>query len=218
MREQLPSEILERAAKRRGVWSRAPQPPARPSRRTLVDAARPPMLRALYDWILRLAGTPAAMPALAGVAMLEATFPFAPPDLMLAPMVLARRERAWLYAGVCTAGSVAGGMVGYAIGFYAAPLGNRILALSGHANALAAFHAWFAQWGLAVILIKGLTPVPYMLVTLASGLAHFSFPIFVAASIVTRGGRFFLEAALLQHPKAKAIIERYFYLIAIAGI
>jgi membrane protein YqaA with SNARE-associated domain len=176
------------------------------------------MLRALYDYILRLAATPYALPALAGVAMIEATFPFAPPDVMLAPMVLARRERAWLYAGVCTAGSVTGGMIGYAIGFFLSGLGLEILALSGHATALAAFRGWFAQWGLAVILIKGLTPVPYMLVTLASGIAHFSFPIFVGASIVTRGGRFFLEAALLQHPKAKAVIDRYFYWLAAGGI
>lgn len=176
------------------------------------------MLRRLYEWILRLAATPYAIPALAGVAMLEATFPFAPPDLMLGPMVLARRERAWLYAGVCTAGSVTGGIVGYAIGFFLSGLAIDILHFSGHAGALAAFHAWFAQWGLAVILVKGLTPVPYMLVTLASGVARFSFPVFVAASIVTRGGRFFLEAALLQHPKAKAIIDRYFYWIAAIGI
>ncbi len=176
------------------------------------------MLRALYDRILQLAATPYALPALAGVAMIEATFPFAPPDVMLAPMVLARRERAWLFAGVCTAGSVTGGMIGYAIGFFLAGLGMKILALSGHATALTAFHAWFAQWGLAVILIKGLTPVPYMLVTLASGIAHFSFPVFVGASVVTRGGRFFLEAALLQHPKAKAVIDRYFYWLAGAGV
>ncbi len=172
------------------------------------------MLRALYDRILALAATPYALPALAGVAMIEATFPFPPPDLMLGPMVLARRERAWLYAAICTAGSVTGGMIGYAIGFFVAGLGVKILALSGHPSALAAFHTWFAQWGLAVILIKGLTPVPYMLVTIASGIAHFSFPVFVAASVVTRGGRFFLEASLLQHPAAKAVIDRYFYWIA----
>ncbi|HEX4199117.1 MAG TPA: VTT domain-containing protein [Caulobacteraceae bacterium] len=176
------------------------------------------MLRALYDRVLALAATAYALPALAGVAVVEATFPFAPPDLMLAPMVLARRERAWLYAAVATAGSVTGGMIGYAIGFFLSGLGLRILALSGHAGALSAFHVWFAQWGLAVILIKGLTPVPYMLVTLASGIAHFSFPVFVGASIVTRGGRFFLEAALLQHPKAKAVIDRYFYWLAGAGV
>jgi membrane protein YqaA with SNARE-associated domain len=176
------------------------------------------LLRALYDRILALAATPYALPAMAGVAVIEATFPFPPPDLMLGPMVLARRERAWLYAAICTAGSVTGGMIGYAIGFFLTALGTKILALSGHPAALAAFHAWFAQWGLAVILIKGLTPVPYMLVTIASGIAHFSFPVFVAASVATRGGRFFLEAALLQHPAAKAIIDRYFYWIAGIGV
>jgi membrane protein YqaA with SNARE-associated domain len=133
-------------------------------------------------------------------------------------MVLARRERAWLYAAICTAGSVTGGMIGYAIGFFLAGLGMRILAFSGHATAVEAFRAWFAQWGLAVILIKGFTPVPYMLVTIASGIAHFNFPVFVAASVATRGGRFFLWAALLQHPAARAIIERYFYWIAGAVI
>jgi membrane protein YqaA with SNARE-associated domain len=176
------------------------------------------MLRALYDRVLRLAATPYALPTMAGVAVVEATFPFVPPDLMLMPMVLARRERAWLYAGVCTAGSVSGGMIGYGVGFFLAGLATRILALSGHAHALGAFQAWFAYWGPAVILIKGLLPVPYMLVTLASGLAHFSFPIFVGLSVVTRGGRFFLEASLLQHPKAKAVIDRYFYWLAGAGV
>jgi membrane protein YqaA with SNARE-associated domain len=171
------------------------------------------MLRPLYEFALRLAAGRYALPALAGVAVVEATFPFVPPDVMLGPMVLARRERAWLYALVCTVGSVTGGMVGYAIGFFAASLAGRILALSGHANGLADFHAWFAQWGLAVILIKGLTPVPYMLVTIASGLARFSFPVFVAASVVTRGGRFFLEAALLQHPKAKSFVDAHLNLL-----
>jgi len=176
------------------------------------------VLKSLYTRILALAATPYAVPAMAGVAMIEATFPFPPPDLMLGPMVLARRERAWLYAAICTAGSVTGGMIGYAIGFFLAGLGMQILRLSGHATALTTFHQWFAQWGLAVILIKGFTPVPYMLVTIASGIAHFSFPVFVAASVVTRGGRFFLEAALLQHPKAQAIVDRHFYWIAAAGV
>jgi membrane protein YqaA with SNARE-associated domain len=176
------------------------------------------MLRPLYEFALRLAGGRYALPALAGAAVIEATFPFVPPDVMLGPMVLARRERAWLYALVCTTGSVTGGMVGYAIGLFAAGLGARILALSGHANALANFHAWFAQWGLAVILIKGLTPVPYMLVTIASGLARFSFPVFVAASVVTRGGRFFLEAALLQHPKAKSFVDTHLNLLVGAAL
>jgi membrane protein YqaA with SNARE-associated domain len=152
------------------------------------------------------------------VAVVEATFPFVPPDVMLSAMVLSRRERAWFYAAVCTAGSVAGGLIGYAIGFFLTGAATRILALSGHPNALASFQHLFAQYGLAVILIKGFTPVPYMLVTLASGIAQFNLAVFVAASIATRGARFFLVASLLQHPKAQAFIDRHLTVLAIAGV
>lgn len=173
------------------------------------------MLRPLYDWAMRIAAGRYALPALAGVAMLEATFPFVPPDVMLGPMVLARRERAWLYAAVCTIASVIGGCIGYAIGFFAADLAMRFLVATGHPDALAQFKAMFDQWGLAVILVKGLTPVPYMLVTIASGLARFSLPVFIGASLVTRGGRFFLEAALLQHPHAKEFVDKHLTLLVI---
>jgi membrane protein YqaA with SNARE-associated domain len=176
------------------------------------------MLRPLYDWVLRLAASRFALPIMAGVAVIEATFPFVPPDVMLGPMVLARRERAWLYAGACTAGSVAGGCIGYGLGYFLTGLATRVLALSGHPGALTSFQALFAKYGLAVILIKGFTPVPYMLVTLASGIAHFNLAVFVAASIATRGGRFFLEAALLSHPRAKAVIDRHLTSLFIAGI
>jgi len=176
------------------------------------------MLRSLYAWAMRVAAGRFALPALAGVAFIEAACPFVPPDVMLAPMVLSRQDRAWLYAGVCTAGSVTGGMFGYALGYFLAPLGLQFLTLTGHPDALAAFQRLFAEYGLWVILIKGLTPVPYMLVTIASGVAHFSFPVFVGASIVTRGGRFFLEAGLLRHPHAKALVDRHLNLIVPAGI
>src|ERR1700761_8156481 len=176
------------------------------------------MLRPLYDWAMRLAAGRFALPALAGVATLEATFPFVPPDVMLAPMCLARRERAWLYAAVCTVCSVIGGCIGYAIGFFASGVAVRIFTLSGHPTALADFQKLFAEVGLAVILVKGLTPVPYMLVTLASGLAHFSLPVFIGASLVTRGGRFFLEAALLQHPHAKAFVDKHLTVIVVIAL
>lgn len=176
------------------------------------------MLRSFYDWAIRVAAGRWAMPALAAVALVEATFPFPPPEVMLGPMVLARRERAWLYAGVCTAGSVSGGLVGYGLGFFLAPLGLKLLTATGHPEAMASFRHLFAEFGLWVILIKGLTPVPYMLVTIASGVAQFSLPVFIGASIVTRGGRFFLGAALLQHPSAKAIIERRLNLLAVIGV
>lgn len=176
------------------------------------------MLRPLYDWALRLAGGRFALPALAGVAMIEATFPFVPPDVMLAPMVLARRERAWLYAAVCTISSVIGGCVGYAVGFFASDAAMHLLELSGRTGGLLQFQQLFAKVGLAVILIKGLTPVPYMIVTLASGLAHFSLPVFIGASLITRGGRFFLEAALLQHPQAQAFIDKHLTVLVVSAL
>jgi membrane protein YqaA with SNARE-associated domain len=177
------------------------------------------MFRRLYERVLALAAGPYALPTLAAVAFAESAFLPIPPDALLAPMVLARRERAWLYALVTTVGSVVGGVFGYAIGFYAAPIGVKLLALMGHAGGLASFQSWYARFGLWVILIKGLTPIPYKLVTIASGLARFNLPMFIGASVVTRGARFFIEAALLQHPAAKAIVDRHFRLvILLAGI
>ena len=124
-------------------------------------------------------------------------------------MVLARRERAWLYALVCSLASVVGGLAGYAIGYFLAPFGLQLLTWMGHGGGLASFQSWYARYGVWVILIKGLTPIPYKLVTIASALAHFSLPMFAAASLLTRGARFFIEAALLQHPVARALVDRH---------
>lgn len=156
------------------------------------------MLRKLYDWVMSLAGHKHATPALAIVSFAESSIFPIPPDAMLVPMILKRPDRAYFYAGVCTIASVLGGILGYAIGFYLTDVGLWILKLFGHADGLEEFRHWFERWGLAVILIKGLTPIPYKLVTIASGLAAFSFPAFLAASVVTRGGRFFLEAWILK--------------------
>ena len=157
------------------------------------------MLRSLYAKVLSLAETRWAVPALAAVSFAESSFLPLPPDALLIPMVLARRERAWVYALVCTLGSVVGGLFGYAIGFFLAPLGVKLLALMGHGGGMASFQSWYARFGVWVILVKGLTPIPYKLVTIASGLAHFSLPMFLGASLLTRGARFFIEAGLLQH-------------------
>ena len=158
------------------------------------------MLHRLYMRTLALAASPRAPWWLAAVAFAEAScFPI-PPDALLVPMVLARPDRAWRLAAVCTIASVAGGALGYAIGFFVfdtlmhLPLAHVLFG----PNPLGAFQAWYARWGLAVILIKGLTPIPYKIVTIASGAAKFSFPVFMAASVVTRGIRFFLVAALLR--------------------
>lgn len=168
------------------------------------------MLRKLYDRVFALARSRHATPALALVSFAESSvFPI-PPDVMLAPMILARPDRAYVYAAVCTAASVAGGMLGYAIGFFLTDVGLMLMRLLGHSDGLAQFRAWFDDWGLWVILIKGLTPIPYKLVTIASGLAAFSFPVFLAASVATRGGRFFLEAWVLKRwgPAMLAQVEK----------
>ena len=168
------------------------------------------MFRKLYDWVFALARSRHATPALAVVSFAESSFFPIPPDVMLAPMVLARPDRAYFYAGVCTLASVLGGILGYFIGYHLADAGEWLLRLAGHAGGQAEFEHWFDRWGLWVILIKGLTPIPYKLVTIASGLAHFSFPVFVAASVATRGARFFLEAWVLKTwgPAMLAVVEK----------
>jgi membrane protein YqaA with SNARE-associated domain len=176
------------------------------------------LLRPLYDRVLQLSSTRWALPTLAVTAFAEASFFPLPPDILLGPMVLARRERAWLYAGVCSLASVLGALLGYAIGVWATPLGLAILKLFGHAEGLDVYKSWFAQNGFVVILIKGLTPIPFKLITIASGLARFDLVQFTAACAITRSGRFFLEAALLQHPQAKAFVDRHLWAIAGAGV
>jgi membrane protein YqaA with SNARE-associated domain len=156
------------------------------------------MLTRLYHWIMRLAAGPRAEPALALVAFAESSFFPIPPDVMLVPMCLANRAKAFRYAAVCTASSVLGGILGYAIGYsLVETVGKPILDFYGQGGAYEEFHARFAEWGLWIILIKGLTPIPYKVVTIASGAAAFNPLLFIVASVVTRGIRFFLVAALL---------------------
>jgi membrane protein YqaA with SNARE-associated domain len=170
------------------------------------------VLRRFYDWVIALAGHRHALPWLAGVSFVESSFFPVPPDALLVPMVLARPDRAWRIAFVCTVASVAGGLLGYAIGYYAyEAFGSLIVSAKDYDW----YHDQYDRWGLWVILIKGLTPIPYKLVTIASGLAKFDLTVFVLASIVTRGARFYLEAALLQRFGAtiRPFIERYLTLV-----
>ncbi len=156
------------------------------------------MLRRFYNWIISLAEHPQALWAMAAVSFLESSIFPIPPDVMLIPMVLANRRRAWAIAATCTVASVTGGLLGYAIGYgFSETIGQAIVHFYGLQNAMDSFQAKFAEYGLWVILIKGLTPIPYKIVTIASGVAHFDLVVFVLASIATRGLRFFLLAALL---------------------
>lgn len=178
------------------------------------------MLRKLYDWVFTLARSRHATPALAVISFAESSFFPVPPDVMLAPMILARPDRAYFYAAVCTAASVAGGVLGYVIGYFLGDVGLWLLKVLGHSDGLAAFQSWFDQWGLWVILIKGFTPIPYKLVTIAAGMAEFAFPVFVAASVATRGGRFFLEAWILKTwgPPMLEMVEKRLALWAGIGV
>lgn len=169
------------------------------------------MLRALYDWVLRLSAHPRAPAALAGVSFAESSFFPIPPDAMLIPMCLARPDKAYRYALICTIASVVGGILGYVIGYYLFDvLAQPVLRAYGYLDAMARFESWYAQWGAWLILIKGLTPIPYKIVTIASGAAKFDFLIFLVCSIITRGARFFLVAALIRRfgPPIQEFIEK----------
>jgi membrane protein YqaA with SNARE-associated domain len=177
------------------------------------------MLRRLYDWTMGLASRPNALLALGVVSFAESSFFPVPPDAMILPMVLARPDRAWRIALVATITSVLGGILGYAIGYYLfETLGQSVIRFYGYQNDFQAFKAAYNDWGLWIILIKGLTPIPYKLVTIASGAAAFDFPVFILASIVTRGARFFLLAALLRRygEPIRDFVERRLTLVTTA--
>lgn len=169
------------------------------------------MLRRLYDWTMNLAGGRHAEPALAGVAFVESSvFPI-PPDILLIPMVLAKRALAWRYAAVCTVASVLGGILGYAIGaFLFEEVAEPILTAYGYGNQFATFAAWYNDWGAWIVFFAGVTPFPYKVVTIASGATGLSLPVFIIASIASRGLRFFLVAGLLYFvgQPIRAFIEK----------
>jgi membrane protein YqaA with SNARE-associated domain len=176
-----------------------------------AGAKRGGPLRSLYAWVMKHAAGPNRYWALAGVSFAEASFFPIPPDLFLVPMVLADRKRTLMLTLACTVGSVIGGVFGYAIGsFLYNSLGRWLIDLYGYGSDIDAFRAAYAQWGAWIILIKGMTPIPYKLVTIASGFAGYNFAAFVALSIVTRGMRFAIVAGLLYWfgEPVRAFIEK----------
>ena len=174
------------------------------------------MFRALYDWTLRLAHHRHAVRSMAAVSFAESSvFPI-PPDVVLVPVVLANRDRAYWIATVCTVASVLGGILGYLIGYARYDtVGQWVVSLYGMEDKLSDLKLLYDEWGAAVILIKGLTPIPFKLVTIASGFFVFDFPLFVLLSLITRGFRFFLIAFLLKKfgEPVQEFIERRLTLI-----
>ncbi|MEE9342777.1 MAG: YqaA family protein [Gammaproteobacteria bacterium] len=153
----------------------------------------------LYDKVMRWSKHRKAPYYLAGLSFAESSFFPVPPDVMLMPMVLAKPERAWWYAGLTTLASVAGGIMGYLIGHFALELVNPLIQEGGHwAEKFQRVSGWFEEWGFWAILMAGFSPIPYKIFTISAGVLSMAFLPFVIASFIGRGGRFFLEAGLLR--------------------
>jgi membrane protein YqaA with SNARE-associated domain len=169
------------------------------------------MLRRLYDWCIAAAGKPHASWIMGAVSFVESSFFPVPPDVMLIPMSLARPDRAYFYATLCTVTSVAGGVLGYIIGAYLYDsVGLWLMQLYGYGDKIEAFREAYAEWGAWIIVLKGMTPIPYKIVTIASGFAGYPILPFILLSFVARGMRFYLLAFLLSRygPQAREILEK----------
>ena len=157
------------------------------------------MLKRIYDWCIAAADKPYALWIMAAVSFAESSFFPIPPDVMLLPMSLARPKRAWFFAAICTVASVAGGLVGYGIGaLLYDSLGQWLMHIYNLTDKVETFRQSYAEWGAVIILLKGLTPIPYKLVTITSGFAGYNLWLFILFSIIARGGRFFLVAVVLN--------------------
>ena len=169
------------------------------------------MLRRLYDWCIDAAGKPHAAWILGAVSFAESSFFPCPPDVMLIPMALARPDKAWFFATVCTVTSVLGGLLGYFIGaaLYDT-VGQWLIQFYGYGDKVETFRAAYAHYGAWIILLKGLTPIPYKIVTITSGFAGFNIGLFIVMSLISRGMRFYFIAFLLNRygSRARDIIER----------
>lgn len=157
------------------------------------------LVKATYDYMLNLASRPNAMYFLFAVAFIESSFFPIPPDVMLIPMVLAAPSKAWRIATVTTIASVLGGAFGYAIGvFFFDLIARPILTFYGYMHQFDIFKEYYHEWGAWIVFGAGITPFPYKVITIASGVVHLDFMVFMMASVVARGMRFYLVAWLLK--------------------
>ncbi|MEP2102836.1 MAG: YqaA family protein [Parasphingorhabdus sp.] len=156
------------------------------------------MLKRLYDWMLDKAGHPQATKWLAGISFAESSFFPIPPDVMLAPMCLAKPKRAYWYAFICTVSSVLGALLGYAIGFFLfETIGIAILDFYGMGEKFDTFAQNFNEQGWIVVLLAGFTPLPFKVITIAAGSTAMPLYVLIFAAIIARSARFFLVAVLL---------------------
>ncbi|USG61042.1 DedA family protein [Sneathiella marina] len=176
------------------------------------------MLRRLYDFTMSLAAKPRAKWFLGGISFIESSvFPI-PPDVLLIPMVLANRAQAWRIAFICSIFSVLGGLFGYLIGaVFFEWIGAPIIDFYGYADKFDRFRDAYNEWGGWIVAFFGLTPFPYKVITIASGVTHLNLAVFIIASVLSRSLRFFLVAGLLWKfgEPIRDFIEKYLGLLTV---
>ncbi|MBS1304128.1 YqaA family protein [Loktanella sp. SALINAS62] len=156
------------------------------------------MLRTLYDWTMSLSRSPHALTALFIVAFVESSFFPIPPDVLMIPMIIAAPRRAFIIAGIATVGSVLGALLGYYIGAALFDsVGQPVLDFYHKSDDFSEFALKYNAWGAWAVLVAGVTPFPFKVITIASGVTGLSLPVFIVSSIIARAFRFFLVAALL---------------------
>ncbi len=178
------------------------------------------LIRRLYDKTLALSSHPRASWWLAAISFMESSFFPIPPDVLLLPLCLAQRHRAMILAFICTMASIAGGVLGYFIGaYFFDSIGQAIIGFYGVQDKYETFQTWYANYGAAVVFIAGLTPIPYKVITISSGVFAFSMPQFLLLSLAARGLRFGVEAILIRYygEPAMAFIDRHFNKLTVVG-
>lgn len=181
-------------------------------------AAKKRLHRRLYDWVLHWADTPYGVPALFLLSFAESSFFPIPPDVLLIALVLGRPARAFYFAAVCTVASAAGGVAGYGIGWALMDtVGQRIIDFYHAQDYWVKVTAWYAAYDFWIVFVAAFTPIPYKVFTIAGGVFGVFLPMFVVASLVGRGARFFIVAALLWKfgPPVKGFIDRWFNLLCV---
>jgi membrane protein YqaA with SNARE-associated domain len=174
-------------------------------------------LKKLYDWIIKRSQRPGAVWWLAGISFAESSFFPVPPDILLVPMCLGKRDKAWFYGGLCVSASVVGGFLGYWIGYCLfESIGIKLLDFYGYQESFDRIVKEFQSWAFWAISIKGITPIPYKIVTIASGMAKVDFMVFLSASLIARSIRFFLLSGLCWRygNLVESLIDNYFNKLA----